>query len=67
MLKCFSPCIFYHQIQDKSQKPSMIIICDYKECQEIRNIPINEIEKCQHFKTYNEIKENNKKFYQINP
>lgn len=65
MHRCYTPCIYYHEVHDKSQKPTVKVICDYREGEEIINISKEEINNCEHFKTYNEIKENNKKIYQI--
>jgi len=65
MNKCYIPCIFYHELYDRTQKPSVRIICDIKDGQEIKNIPTEEIQNCGHFKTYSEIKDNNKKIFQI--
>jgi len=65
MNKCYIPCIYYHEVYDKSKTPTVKITCDIKDGQEIKNIPDKEIQNCEHFKTYNEVKENNRKVFQI--
>jgi uncharacterized FlaG/YvyC family protein len=67
MHKCYTPCIYYHELHDKSKTPTVKVICDIREGQEIRNIPNEEIQNCEHYKTYNEVKENSKKIFQMNP
>lgn len=67
MLRCYTPCINYHEVHDKSKQPSVKIICDYKDGVEIRNLSKEEINNCIHFKTFKEIRESNKKFCQIKP
>ena len=65
MKQCYTPCIFYHEVYDKTKKPSVRVICDIKDGKEIKDIPDEEIQNCEHFKTYNEIKENNKNFVKL--
>ena len=65
MHQCYKSCIYYHIIQDRTKKPSTKLTCDIKDGQEIKNIPNEEIQNCEHFKTYNEVKENNRKVFQI--
>lgn len=66
MYHCYTSCIYYYINIDKSRKPSVRLTCDYREGEEIKNIPIEEIKNCEHFKTYKEIQESNKKFYKFN-
>jgi hypothetical protein len=56
MIKCFTPCIYYNEIHNKFNKPSIKSICDIRDSGEIKNIPKEEIENCQYFKTYKDIK-----------
>lgn len=57
MNQCYTPCIYYCEIENKSKNPSMKIICDMRDGEEIRNIPADEIGICKHFKTYKDLKE----------
>lgn len=57
MLKCQTPCIYYHEIHNKQEKPSVKVICDYREGEEIKNIPLEEINNCDHFTTLTEVKQ----------
>jgi len=63
MNKCQTPCIYYSEIFDKSKKPMVKTICDYRDGEEIKNISNEEIENCKHFKTYKEIRQNYKNLY----
>jgi len=66
MHKCHTPCVFYYEIYNKELEiPSVKVVCDYHE-DEIKNIPIEKINNCQHFKTIKQLKENFKKIFQIN-
>lgn len=56
MHQCFTPCINYHEVTNKHEKPSIRIVCDYKDGIEIRLIPQEEINNCKHFKTFEQIK-----------
>lgn len=56
MHRCYTPCIFYHEVYNKNEKPSVRIICDYKDGKEIKDISEKEIENCIHFKTYEQVK-----------
>ncbi len=51
MHKCFTPCIYYREVYDKTKKPSMKIICDYKDT-EIFKMPEDDINFCKQFTTY---------------
>lgn len=68
MIKCSYPetCIYYHEVFDKNNKPSVRIVCDYRDGLEIKLIPTAEINNCPHFKSYKQIKEEHKKYFQIN-
>jgi hypothetical protein len=54
--KCKTPCVFYREIIDKSKKPTYKTVCDYRDGEEIKNIPQDEIEKCNIFKSFKEVK-----------
>lgn len=56
MYKCTTPCIYYREIYDQNKKPSIKIICDFRDGEEIKQIPLKEKVNCQHFKTYVNIK-----------
>ena len=58
MKKCFTPCIYYHEIHDNNQKPSVKILCDIRENEDIKNISEDEINNCEYYKTYRDL--NNK-------
>lgn len=66
-MKCTYPetCIYFHAMHESHNKPSVRIVCDYRDGLEIRLIPNEEINNCQHFKTFKQIKENNKKYFQL--
>ncbi len=55
MIKCITPCIYYREILNRSKKPSYKIICDYKEGEEIKNIPYEEKVNCKFFKSFKDI------------
>ena len=55
-MQCTTPCIFYREIIDRSKKPSYKTVCDYKDGEEIKNIPQSEINNCNNFKSFKEIK-----------
>lgn len=57
LIKCVTPCIYYQEVLDKSKKPSVKLICNYLE-EELKNISENDINNCQHFKSYNHLKQN---------
>ena len=61
--KCYTPCIYYHELHDKSKTPTVKVVCDYRDGIEIRLIPNEEINNCSYFKTYKQIKENSKKYF----
>ncbi len=56
MLKCQTPCIYYYESHTKSESPTVRLICDFRDGEEIKNLSINEINECKHFKTYNQVK-----------
>ena len=59
MQKCFTPCIYYHEIEC-TEKPTKKLVCDMREGQEIKDIPRDVINDCEYFKTYEDIR---KKFF----
>lgn len=61
MNKCQTPCIFYNEVKTPTVKP----VCDFKD-KNIFDMSNEEIQKCEHFRTYNQNKENHKKIFQIN-
>jgi hypothetical protein len=56
LCKCFTPCIYYNEAYSKLNKPSVKITCNIRDGKEIKDIPKDEIENCESFKTYNDIK-----------
>jgi hypothetical protein len=57
-MKCThnSVCIYYREIFNKNGNLSTKIVCDYRDGEEIKNIPAEEIKNCEHYKPFNEIK-----------
>jgi hypothetical protein len=60
MHKCFTPCIFYNEIFKNPDKTEVKIVCNFHD-KEIQNIPEEDIVKCQHFSTYQDLR-NKRKF-----
>lgn len=59
MNKCFTPCIYYHEIRDQEDKNKILKInCDMKDI-DIRKIPQDEINNCENYKTYKDVLQNN--------
>ena len=56
MRKCFTPCVYYHETYDKQSKPSVKVVCDIREGEEIKNISDEDINNCKNFKTYKDVK-----------
>lgn len=56
MIKCTTPCIYYREIMDKTKQPRYKIVCEYRDGEEIKNIPQDEKLNCNFFKSYKEIK-----------
>lgn len=54
MLKCFTPCIYYHGKFERNGNPCVKISCLYRD-KEIREIPKEEMENCPHFKKIKDI------------
>ncbi len=57
LIKCTTSCIYYQEIIDKTKNPSVKLICNYLE-EELKNIPKSNINNCQHFTSYNHLKQN---------
>ena len=53
-MRCVYPdtCIYYREIGKKNIR----MVCDYRDGEEIKNIPAEEIKNCKHYKPFNEIK-----------
>jgi len=64
-MRCSFPqtCIYYYEVYDKHNKPSVRIVCDYKDGTEIKKLSTEEITNCPHFKTYKQVKETHKKYF----
>lgn len=56
MNKCTTPCIYYHELHDRHRKPSVKTVCDIRDGEEIKNIPVEEIDNCKEFKTFKDVK-----------
>lgn len=53
-MKCTYPvCIYYHEVIDKSQNPSIRIVCDAHDGEDIRNI---DTDQCPYYKSFKDAK-----------
>lgn len=55
MKKCFNPCIYYQEVYSGSDYSKMKILCNIKD-RDIRNIPDDEVEKCDRYMDFKGVK-----------
>ncbi|MFA5558657.1 MAG: hypothetical protein WDA59_04250 [Methanofastidiosum sp.] len=63
MIKCAQgPCFYLHLDIDHKNKTVRKTTCDFKDGEEIKNIPKEELENCPSYKTEKEMRERYRKY-----